>query len=217
MKYYDSFKLFHGKNTIKECGALIAGNTALLIIGGILVRVVNNDHFQGFVTGMLTFLCGVVALTLGFALISAVFNGNWSEQPGYKFFHSAADGAGHFRRAILFSNILSIFPIAMYAAVGGVMLRHIMIVVMTATAFFMLGLTNFTSHIKSPWVRIGSFCVVGFAFGFYAGVNGKGGEDDISALPLDVMIIICAVLLVFYIASLIVVAMKAEERWNKEG
>ncbi|MBD5129259.1 MAG: hypothetical protein HDT43_04980 [Ruminococcaceae bacterium] len=216
MKYYDSFKLFHGKNTIKECGALIAGNTALLIVGGVLIRVVNNEHFQGFVTGMLTFLGGVVAMTLGFALVSAVFNGNWREQPGYKFFHSVADGAGHFRRATLFSNVLSLFPIAMYAVVGGIMFGHFMIVIMTITAFFMMGLINFTSHIKSPWVRIGSFSIVGFAFGFYAGINGKG-EEDIPTFPLNVTIIICAILLAFYIVSLIMVTVKAEERWNREG
>ena len=215
MKYYDSYKLFHGKNSIKECGALIGANTAVLIVGGVLIRVVDNEFFQGFVTGMVTFLCGVVALTVGFALVSAVFNGNWQDQPGYKFFHSVADGAGHFRRAILFSNMLTIFPIALYAAVGGVMLQHFIIVIMTITAFFMLGLINFTSHIKTPWVRIGSFCIVGFAFGFYAGVVGNE-EESFPALPLDVTIIVCAVVLAFYIASVIVVTMKAEERWNKE-
>ena len=215
MKYYDSYKLFHGKNSIKEYGALIAGNTALLIVGGVLIRVINNDHFQGFITGMVTFLCGVVALTVGFALVSAVFNANMPSLPGYKFFHSAADGAGHFRRAILFSNMLTIFPTAMYAAVGGIMFGHFMIVIMTITAFFMLGLINFTSHIKSPWVRIGSFCIVGFAFGFYAGVTGNE-EDGVPTLPLNITIIVCAVVLAFYIASVIVVTMKAEERWNKE-
>ena len=215
MKYYDSYKLFHGKNSIKEYGALIAANTAVLIVGGVLIRVISNDHVQGFITGMVTFLCGVVAITLGFALVSAVFNGNWPEPPGYKFFHSVADGAGHFRRAILFSNMLSFFPIALYAAVGGLMFQHFMIVIMTITAFFMLGLINLTSHIKTPWVRIGSFCIVGFAFGFYAGVTGNE-EDGVPTLPLNVTIIVCAVVLVFYIASVIVVTMKAEERWNKE-
>ena len=215
MKYYDSYKLFHGKNSIKEYGALIAANTAVLIVGGVLIRVINNDHFQGFVTGMVTFLCGVVALTIGFALVSAVFNGNMPSLPGYKFFHSAADGAGHFRRAILFSNMLTILPTALYAAVGGVMFQHFMIVIMTITAFFMLGLINLTSHIKSPWVRIGSFCIVGFAFGFYAGVTGNE-EDGVPTLPLNITIIVCAVVLAFYIASVIVVTMKAEERWNKE-
>lgn len=215
MKYYDSYKLFHGKNSIKEYGALIGANTAILIVGGVLIRVISSDHVQGFITGAVTFLCGVVALTVGFGLVCAVFNGNWPDQPGYKFFHSAADGAGHFRRAMLFSNMLSLFPIALYAAVGGVMFQHFMIVIMTITAFFMLGLVNLTSHIKSPWVRIGSFCVVGFAYGFYAGVTGKD-EEGIATLPLNITIIVCAVVLAFYIASVIVVTMNAEKRWNKE-
>ena len=215
MKYYDSYKVFHGKNSIKEYGALIAANTAVLIVGGVLIRVISSEHVQGFITGAVTFLCGVVALTVGFALVSAGFNGNWSDQPGYKFFHSAADGAGHFRRAILFSNMLTIFPIVLYAAVGGVMFQHFIIVIMTITAFFMLGLVNLTSHIKSPWVRIGSFCIVGFAFGFYEGVIGDE-EESFPALPLNVTIIVSAVVLVFYIASVIVVTLKAEKRWNKE-
>ena len=215
MKYYNSYKLFHGKNSIKEYSALIAANTALLIVGGVLIRVISSEHVQGFITGAVTFLCGVVALTVGFALVSAVFNGNWQDQPGYKFFHSVADGAGHFRRAILFSNMLTIFPIVLYAAVGGVMFQHFIIVIMTITAFFMLGLINLTSHIKTPWVRIGSFCIVGFAFGFYAGVVGDE-EESFPALPLNVTIIVCAVVLAFYIASVIVVTMKAEKRWNKE-
>lgn len=215
MKYYNSYKLFHGKNSIKVYTALIAADMAVLIVGGVLIRVISNDHVQGFITGAVTFLCGVVALTIGFALVSAVFNGNWPEPPGYKFFHSVADGAGHFRRAILFSNMLSLFPIALYAAVGGLMFQHFIIVIMTITAFFMLGLINLTSHIKSPWVRIGSFCVVGFAYGFYAGATGKD-EEGIAMLPLNVTIIICAVVLAFYIASVIVVTMKAEKRWNKE-
>lgn len=215
MKYYNSYKLFHGKNSIKKYTALIAADMAVLIVGGVLIRVVNNEFFQGFMTGLVPFLCGVVALTIGFALVSAVFNGNWPEPPGYKFFHSVADGAGHFRRAILFSNMLSLFPIALYAAVGGLMFQHFIIVIMTITAFFMLGLINLTSHIKSPWVRIGSFCAVGFAYGFYAGINGDD-EEGIATLPLNVTIIICAVVLVFYIASLIVVTMKAKKRWNKE-
>ena len=95
------------------------------------------------------------------------------------------------------------------------MFGHFMIVIMTMTAFFMMGLINFTSHIKSPWVRIGSFCIVGFAFGFYAGVTGNE-EDGVPTLPLNVTIIVSAVVLAFYIASVIVVTMKAEERWNKE-
>lgn len=216
MKYYNSYKLFHGKNSIKKYSALIAANTAVLIVGGVLIRVINNEHFQGFITGAVTFLCGMVALTVGFALVSAVFNGNWPEPPGYKFFHSVADGAGHFRRAILFSNMLSIFPIVLYAAVGGLMFRHFIIVIMTIASFFMLGLINFTSHIKSPWVRIGSFCVVGFAYGFYAGVTGKD-EDGVAELPLNVTIIVSAVVLAFYIASVVVVTMNAEKRWSKEG
>lgn len=215
MKYYDSYRLFHGKDSIMEYGALTGANAGLLIFGGLLARVVNNEHFQGFITGAVTFLCGVVALTVGFALVSAVFNGNWPEPPGYRFFHSVADGAGHFRRAILFSNMLSIFPIVIYAAVGGLMFQHYIIVIMTTAAFFMLGLLNLTSHIKSPWVRIGSFCVVGFAYGFYAGVTGKD-EEGIATLPLDVTIIVCAVVLAFYIVSLVVVTMNAEKRWNKE-
>lgn len=215
MKYYNSYKLFHGKNSIKEYSALTSANTAVLIVGGVLIRVISSDHVQGFITGAVTFLCGVAAITVGFALVSAVFNGNIPSLPGYKFFHSVADGAGHFRRAILFSNMLSLFPIALYAAVGGLMFQHFIIVIITITAFFMLGLINFTSHIKSPWVRIGSFGAVGFAYGFYAGFTGDD-EEGIPMLPLNVTIIICAVVLAFYIASLIVVTLKAEKRWNKE-
>lgn len=215
MKYYDSYKLFHGKNSIKEYGALTAANTAVLIVGGVLIRFISNEYVQGFITGMVPILCGVAAMIVGFALVSAVFNGNRQDRPGYKFFHSAADGAGHFRRAILFSNMLSLFPIALYAAVGWVMFQHYIIVVMTVTGFFMIGVVNLTSHIKSPWVRMGSFCAVGFVYGFYGGFYGDG-EDEIAVLPLNVTIIVCAVALAFCIASVIVVTVKAEKRWNKE-
>lgn len=215
MKYFNSYRLFYGKNFIKEYSALTLLNTAVMLITWLLMFLIKSEAFQGFMTGFIPIVCGGLAIGLTFGLVSSVFNGNWSDQPGYRFFHSIADGAEHFKRAILFSNIMSLFPIALYGAVGGLVFRHYIIVVMTLTGFFMLGLINFTSHIKSPWIRIASFMVIGFAYGFYAGAN-EGEYKDIAALPLDVTLIICAVVAVFYVVSLIVVTAAAEKRWNKE-
>lgn len=215
MKYFNSYRLFYGKNFIKKYSALISANTAAMLITWLLMLLINNEHFSGFMTGFIPLVCGGLAIGLTFGLVSSVFNGNWSDQPGYKFFHSIAGGAEHFKRAILFSNIMSLFPIALYGAVGGLVFRHYTIVVMTLTGFFMLGLINFTSHIKSPWIRIASFMVIGFSYGFYAGAN-EGKYEDIAALPLDVTLIICAVVAVLYVVSLIVVTATAEKRWNRE-
>lgn len=215
MKYFNSYKLFYGKNFVKEYSALMSLNAAVMLITWLLMFLINNEGFQGFMTGFIPLACGGVTIGLAFGLVSAVFNGNWRDQPGYKFFHSIANGAEHFKRAIIFSNIMSLFPIALYGAVGGLVFRHYIIVVMTVTAFFMLGLINFTSHIKSPWIRIASFMVVGFAYGFYAGANGSE-DEDFAALPFDVTIIVCAVVAAFYIISLIVVTTTAEKRWSKE-
>lgn len=79
----------------------------------------------------------------------------------------------------------------------------------------MIALVNLTSHMKSPWIRIGSFVVIGFAYGFYAGINGSE-DEDFASLPLNVTIIVCAVVAAFYIISLIVVTTTAEKRWSKE-
>lgn len=215
MKYFNSYKLFYGKNFIKEYSALLSLNTAVLLIAGLLMFLINNEGFQGFMTGFVPLTCGALAMGFGFGLVSSVFNGNLPSNPGYRFFHSIAGGAEHFKRAILFSNIMSLFPIALYGAVGGLVFRHYIIVVMTVTGFFMIALTNLTSHIKSPWIKIGSFMVIGFAYGFYAGVTGDE-EAGLAELPLNVTIIICVVVAVFYIISLIVVTTTAEKRWSKE-
>ena len=167
-------------------------------------------------TGFIPLVCGAFAMGFGFGLVNSVFIGNLPANPGYKFFHSVAGGAEHFKRAILFSNIMSLFPIALYGAVGGLVFRHYIIVVMTVTGLFMMAITNITSHMTSPWIRIGSFCVIGFAYGFYAGVNGDE-EEGVAVLPLNATIMICAAVLVFYIVSLIVVTTTAEKRWSKEG
>lgn len=215
MKYFNSYRLFYGKNFIKEYSALLSLNTAVILITGLLTFLINNEGFQGFMTGFIPLTCGALAMGLGFGLVSSVFNGNLPSNPGYRFFHSVAGGAEHFKRAIVFSNIMSLFPIAMYALVGGLMFRHYIIVVMTATGVFMIGITNITSHMKSPWIRIGSFMMIGFAYGFYAGVTGDE-EEGVAELPLNVTIIICAVVAVFYIISLIFVTTTAEKRWNRE-
>ncbi len=215
MKYFNSYKLFHGKTSIEEYSAVTAVDIVLLAAAGIVVRVSPNEWLQGFLTGLMPFLCGVVAMCISFAIPNIVFMGNMRTNPGYRFFHSLADGAGHFRRSLIFSNMLSLVPIALYAAVGGMLFRHYIIVVMTVDAFAMLGFTNLTGHIRSPWVRIGSFCVIGFAYGFYSGIAGDEGEGFVE-LPFNVTVIVCAVTLAFYIVSLIVVSMRAEKLWNKE-
>ncbi len=215
MKYFNSYKLFYGKNFIKEYTALISANTAVMLITGLLMLLINNEHFSGFMTGFLPLACGGVAMGLGFGLVCAVFNGNLPAVPGYRFFHSIAGGAEHFKRAIVFSNIMSLFPIALYGAVGGLVFRHYIVVVMTVTGFFMIALTNLTSRMRTPWIRIGTFMIVGFAYGFYAGASGDE-EEGIAVLPLNVTIIICAVVLALYIISLIVVTTTAQKRWNRE-
>lgn len=215
MKYFNSYRLFYGKNFIKQYSALISLNTAVLLITGILALVISNEWLCGFITGVAPLGCGAVAMGFGFGLVNAVYNGNLPSNHGYRFFHSIADGGEHFKRAILFSNIMSLFPIALYGAVGGLVFRHYIIVVMTVTGFFMIALTNLTSHVKYPWIKWVSFCVIGFAYGFYAGVAGDE-EEGLAELPLNVTIIVCAVVAVFYIISLIVVTTTAEKCWIKE-
>lgn len=216
MRYFDSFKIFHGKNTIAEYGALTAANTVLLAVAGILANVLNSEFFRGFVTGLVPFVCGVAAMTVGFGLICGVSNGLIAANPGYRYFRSLSDSAGHYRRALLFANLLTIVPTVLYAAVGGVLFRHYIIVVMTDAAVLMMGFLNFTCHMKSPLIRIGGFCVIGFAYGFYGGISDKN-EDGIAVLPTNVTVIVCAVTAVFYIASVIVAVMRAEELWSKES
>lgn len=216
MRYFDSYRLFHGKNSIKEYGAIISVNMAALIVFGVLTRVSENDFFRGFLTGFAPFVCGAVTVTIGFALVCGVSNGNLPANPGYRFFHSLADGAGHFRRALLFANVLSLFPVILYAAVGGFLFEHFIIVVMTLTALLMTGFLNLTCHIKSPWIRIVAFCVIGFVYGFYGGITGKD-EDIVAELPMDVTVIVSAVILAFYIISVIIVTARAEALWSKEG
>lgn len=216
MKYFNSYKLFYGKDFIRQYFALSALNMAVILITGLLMFLINNEGFHGFMTGFIPLVCGAFAMGFGFGLVNSVFIGNLPANPGYKFFHSVAGGAEHFKRAILFSNIMSLFPIALYGAVGGLVFRHYIIVVMTVTGLFMMAITNITSHMTSSWIRIGSFCVIGFAYGFYAGVNGDE-EEGVSELPLNATIMICAAVLVFYIVSLIVVTTTAEKRWSKEG
>lgn len=215
MKYFNSYRLFYGKNFIKQYSATISLNTAVLLITWLLMFLINNEGFKGFMTGFASLTCGGLAMGLCFGLVSTAYNGNLPANPGYRFFHSVADGAEHFRRAILFSNIMSLFPIAIYGAVAGLVFRHYIIVVMTAAGFFMIALVNLTSHMKSPWIRIGSFVVIGFAYGFYAGINGSE-DEDFASLPLNVTIIVCAVVAAFYIISLIVVTTTAEKHWSKE-
>lgn len=227
MRYFDSYRIFHGKNSLKEYGALTAANMAVLAAAGALVLVSESGALNGlaegavpficgFITGLVPFVCGVMVMAVGFGLVCGVSNGNLPSNPGYRFFHSLAGGAGHYRRALLFSNMLSLVSTALYAAVGGALFQHYIIVVMTSAAVFMMGFLNLTSHMRSPWIRIIGFCVIGFIYGFYGGVSGKR-EDGLPILPADVTVIVCAVIAAFYIISVIVSQARAETLWSREG
>ncbi len=213
MKYFNSYKLFHGINQFRNTVILILINLVILAGTGVAVRVSDSEAFCGFMTGSMPLICGALVAAVCYAMICNVFSGVMRTNSGYRFFRSIADGAEHFRRGIIAANMLSLIPIVLYAAVGGVLFQHFIIIIMTVTLLFMNGLVNLTGQIKAPWLRIAVFAVIGFAYGFYAGANDSEGFVE---LPFNVTVIVCAVTAVFYIISLIVVAFRAEKLWNKE-
>lgn len=216
MKYFNSYKLFHGKNQFEGCLILTVIMAVVMILTGVIIRISNNDYFNGFVSGLVPFICSVLAMTVGYAMINNVFNGNMRMDPGYRFFHSLPDGTEHFRRALIASNVLAIISMAVYAVLGVILFEGFFTIMLVAAGFMTLGLTNLTGHMKNPWIRLVTFCVIGFGYGFYAGFTGDE-EEGIAELPPNVTAIICAAVLAFYLISAVVVAMRAEKLWNKEG
>lgn len=215
MKYFNSYKLFHGKNQFEGCLILTLAVAAAMILAGVITRITDNEFVAGFIMGLVLFVGGVLAMTVGWAMINNVFGGNMRINPGYRFFHSMPDGAGHFRRALIASNVLALIPMAVYAVLGAVLCWNFIIIVLVVSGVVLFGLMNLTGHIQSPWIRVVTFCLIGFAYGFYAGFTGD--EEGIAELPPNVTLIVCAVVLAFYLISVVVVTMRAEKLWNKEG
>lgn len=58
MKYFNSYRLFYGKNFIKQYSATISLNTAVLLITWLLMLLINNEGFKGFMTGFASLTCG---------------------------------------------------------------------------------------------------------------------------------------------------------------
>ncbi|MCM1165975.1 MAG: hypothetical protein NC299_07660 [Lachnospiraceae bacterium] len=214
MKYFNSFKIFSGKNQVRTSVIIALIAFGALLIGGLLlnVGVPLNDFWLGFVTGLAPFLSGVLVLSVGFGMLNGVFSANMRTAHGYRFFHSLADGAARFRQALLFANVAAFVYGAVYTTLGLLLYRVGAIVAIAAAIFVTQGLMNLTGHMKSPWVRIGVMAAVGFGFGFYSGANG----DEGLSFPPDISAIILAASLGFLLISAAVVMTRAEKLWGRE-
>lgn len=212
MKIFDSCRLMYGKKKFSKF--LIAGciNAILIAVGGTVNRFVTIESVNDFIDGFCSAFGGVMIVFLSVIVMSGAFSAVLRINPGYKYFHSLADGAGHFKRVLVCSNLAGLFFIVLYAAVGAIFFWNFVVAYMIGAALFSMGWSNLTGGSNRVWVRFISFMVLGFVFGF---IPGLLGEDSFELPPIASLIVI-SVSMLFYAACLIFTLIRINNIWNME-
>ena len=228
-KYIRSFRIFTAQYTIKttlQMLAAFAGAYAVIGIMGVASSVFAesdpDSFFAGFVSSFIPG-CTIMIPLMGVFILNAMYSYNMPINPGYKYLHSVADSAGHFRRAIIMSNVLAVvmggigtlINWGLTAWLGDLILSPI---ASLAVCFGGIGLTNFTGYIKSSAARLISImpmcALVGFAVGF---TSAAEAEDDGGLVISDTAFLITlAVAAAIGVAGFIFSMAICEKKWRAD-
>ncbi len=222
-----SMRLFTAQYTITNILQILAifGGVYLVIgmmgFGALNVLEESPDSFiAGFLSSFLPGMTIMVPLT-GVFLLNAMYSYNMPTTPGYKYLHSVSDSSGHFRRALIASNIAAVLVGVLAMLVTWLMCKWVGEIMLSplatlAICFAGIGIVNFTGFIKGQLARLISImpmcCVVGFMVGF----TSVAEEDENAFINENVMYIALAVAAAVAIAGFIFSMVKCEKKWRED-
>lgn len=210
MSLFKSFRVMAG--TIKQYVIMFIVAVGVTALFGLVRKFAVNEFVTGFIDGFVP-LFSIIAVTVSCMVASVgVFGANFPSAAGYKYYHSLPNSCELFRRALIFSDILAIESLVMYAAVVAAFFGLEFMLFTMSVGAFCIGLMNFFGHGRSPFTKIIPFVVAGgLVGGFYTGVMEEG-ELSFSPLLIAILVSVAAALCVSGIAFAVLRAQKAWER-----
>ena len=212
-KIFQSCRVMYGKDNFLKFFFMGIASIAVMLIGAALMGFVENESFiQGFIDGFCASLCGIVIILSTEMIILGAFGAVKRTYPGYKYFHSLADGFSHFKRTLIFANVTGLVFTALYVAVGICFFTNTVMLYITFVALFVMGWCDISGYSKKKWVTVVAFVMIGFSFGIISGILGDDALEILSPVGLAVV----GVGAVFYIFCLVFALVRAEKLWKRE-
>ncbi|MCM1300040.1 MAG: hypothetical protein NC228_10800, partial [[Eubacterium] siraeum] len=180
---------------------------------GLLGKYTDIAPIKGVIEGMLPALCSTFFPICSMVSMAQIYNANLADQPGgYKYFHSIENSSGHFRKAIIFGNMISPILTVPTAAVLMLLYPAEQIFILVCFTFFAMGIMNFFGHVRSIIARIVPLALLGGGIGaFWA------AQENIADISFNfAMTIFCGITLAVYIGGFIYSAARASSAWNRD-
>ena len=226
-QYIRSLRLFTAQysiTTMLQLLAAFAGAYAVIGIMGAATSVFAesdpDSFFAGFVSSFIPG-CTIMVPLFGVFLLNAIYSYNMPITPGYKYLHSVADSAKHFKRAIIATNVIalvigvlgSLINWALTIWIGDLILSPI---ASLAVCLGGIGLANFTGYLKSTAARLISIMPMCAVVGFVVGFTAAAEEDGELGISDNAFLIVLAVTAVLAVAGFVFSILVCEKKWRAD-
>lgn len=224
-KYFQSFRLFFGSCPMKSLAVFLGIMAGFIVVFAIPMAFGGEDFVSELIRVMFSTLSTMTPLC-GFIFLNSLYTIVSPNTLGYKHFASVPDIAGHFRRAVVFSNVFCILIDAVLLALNAVVYALLgsdsgMIILGVIMLFVISAMGNFTGYLKSVSARMITMIVTLSMFGFISGFSAEADNigDSLSGLisgnmTLAAIIIFLAV--AAYAASLIYTLKVCGRKWGRD-
>ncbi len=225
-KYISSYRMFSAVRLWRHIALPLIVSAAGLIVSWLMPVVLEyigaeESHLGGFIAGVFSGMI-IVGPVMTVVIMTAVANAANPAAQGYKYFHSIADGAAHFKRAMITSAAMSACVIlvwsgmvALYLAANGA--GDMWIVCLFGWAI--LGLAELTAFIQQAVAKLLVFAPAFSIVGIISGILVAATEDS-EEIPAAVAVVLLAVTLALFIGGNVNIIVNSERIWcpkAKEG
>ena len=180
----------------------------LEIIGG------EESFFGGFVAGIFSGMI-IVGPVMTVVIMTTVANAANPAAQGYKYFHSIADGAAHFKRAMITSAAMSACVILVWSGMVALYLAVVGAGDMWIVCLFgwaILGLAELTAFIQQAVAKLLVFAPAFFIVGIISGISVAAIEDG-EEIPAAVAVVLLVVTLALFIGGNVNIIVNSERIW----
>ena len=213
MNVIGSCRVMYGKSNFLKFFSVGMVGIAVMLTGGMIKYFEEDSSFlSGFIDGFCTSFCGIMNMVAAEMIILGAFGAVRKVSPGYKYFHSMADGLSHFKRALILANMAGVILIMLYSAIGMIFFRNVVLLSMILAAFLVIGWCDLAGSSKHQWLVIVGLLLVAFVFGFISGLL----DEDTFEVSLPIALAVIGAGAVFYIICLIFALARAEKLWTRE-
>lgn len=210
----NSFKMTAGRQTLRTALIYLTIPTALNIVFGIVLKLIQNENLRDFVDGFVSTSAGISLEVAAMMSVCVIYNSNNAAMPGYRFFHSVSGGAERFKKGLIFANLSGIIAAALYTVSGLLLLPHKeFIILMAVTVLFALGWVNIFGSRGKIFLSLIPLFALGMIFGFIAG--SADDEEPFVLLTTVPMVVVSVVMAVFYIVSAVYAITNAKKIWER--